>query len=96
MQHILKEVESVRSFTKTRDELPGGGVNDDVLHGCVTSIFKQLNDVKSFGAQEAAWLSHAMKESPYGDAGTKRITSAIDEFTARQLAYEPTPPQKEL
>ena len=77
MQSILKEVESVKSFAKTRDGLPGG-VNDVVMQGMVTSIIKQLNAVRSFGAQEAAWLSLALKDSPYGEAGTKKIASAID------------------
>ena len=77
MQSILKEVESVKSFAKTRDGLPGG-VNDLVLQGMVTSIIKQVNAVRSFGAQEAAWLSLALKDSPYGEAGTKQIASAID------------------
>ena len=77
MQSILKEVESVKSFTKTRDGLPGG-VNDVVMQGMVTSIIKQLNAVKSFGAQEAAWLSLALKDSPYGEEGTQKIASAID------------------
>ena len=47
MQSILKEVESVKSFTKTRDGLPGG-VNDVVMQGMVSSIIKQLNAVKGF------------------------------------------------
>ena len=49
-----------------------------VMQGMVTSIIKQLNAVRSFGAQEAAWLSLALKDSPYGEAGTKKIASAID------------------
>ena len=77
MQSILKEVESVKSFTKTRDGLPGG-VNDVVLQGMVNSIIKQLNAVRSFGAQEATWLSLALNDSPYGEAGTQKIVAAID------------------
>ena len=77
MQSILKEVESVKSFTKTRDGLPGG-VNDVVMQGMVTSIIKQVNAIRSFGAQEATWLSLALNDSPYGEAGTQKIVAAID------------------
>ena len=67
MQSILKEVESVKSFTKTR------GVNDVVMQGMVNSIIKQLNAMRSFGAQEATWLSLALTDSPYGEAGTQKM-----------------------
>ena len=86
IQRIMKEVESVKSFSKTRYGLPGGDDANSVVHGFVTSIIKQLNDAKSYGAQEAAWLSDAMKDSPYGDAGTKKIIAAIDAAVGKATA----------
>ena len=91
MQSILKEVESVKSFTKTRDGLPGG-VNDVVLQGMVTSIIKQVNAIRSFGAQEATWLSLALTDSPYGEAGTQKM--AQGGWDAGRQVPQATPQQE--
>ena len=69
----------MRSFVKAREGMASSDtVNAKVMQGFVDSITKQIAGAKNFGAQEAGWLSEALKDSPYGQAHTQTIIAAID------------------
>ena len=81
MQAILEEIQSVKSFTSNR-----AGVNEKVTNGLVSSIIKQIHGLKTFGPQDATLLSDALKDSPYGEAGTATINASIDAALSKKLS----------
>ena len=81
MQTILEEIQSVKSFTSNR-----AGVSEKVINGLVSSIIKQIHGLKTIGPQDATLLSDALKDSPYGEAGTATINASIDAALSKTIS----------
>ena len=78
MASLVKEVASVRSFLEARASVCGGASIDSVVQGFTDALIKQIGQCATFQPTEAAQLATALRDSPYGEHGTKRIMEAID------------------
>ena len=76
--HITKEIGNVRAFVRARANVANAATTDQMVIGFVDTIVKQINATTSFGTHEGKSIIEALKDTPFGDAGTARIISAVD------------------
>ena len=76
--HITKEIGNVRAFVRARANVATETTTDHMVIGFVDTIVKQINATSSFGTHDGKSVIEALKDTPFGDAGTARIISAVD------------------
>ncbi len=62
---LIKEINSVRAFVRAREGLCTDS-DAALVANFLDGLVKMLNGTQYFGAAEAAFVSDALKDSPYG------------------------------
>ncbi len=73
--HILKDINSVRSFVRAREGLATTDMS--LVTNFVDGLIKMVSGAQHFGAAEACFVSDALEDSQYGAEGTKRIDARL-------------------
>ena len=75
--NIRSEIQSVRNFFRTRSD--GNAGNDTSLQkSFADTVIQMINTIKHFGPRDATDILSELKDTPYGDEQTRRISSLID------------------
>ena len=76
--HITEEIGNVRAIVRARANDATVATTDHMVIGFVDAIVKQINATASFDTHDGKSIIESLKDTPFGDAGAARITSATD------------------
>jgi hypothetical protein len=82
---VIKEITSVKAFTRARQGLDAAGVNPALMSSFVDGVVKQINAMVSFSTADAGHVTDALVDSPYGDH-THFVVAAIEARLKSSLA----------
>ena len=76
---VLNEINGVKKYIQSRGGLRSLQVNSSLIDSFTLTAVKMVSMCSNFGPHAASQLTDALaSDSPYGDAGTKAIVTAIE------------------
>jgi hypothetical protein len=74
---VVKEISTIRNFVTARVEL-NGSCDPNLVKSFADGVIQMINTSQHFGVTDGSLVTEALKNSPFGDEHTSRITAAVD------------------